>query len=202
MSIEKSNEFFENIYKQSQGDEKQVPWAEMRTNPYLEEYLQMYLGEGKAIVIGCGLGDDAMALEDAGFDVTAIDISETAIAWCKDRYDYTNIDFKIQDVFELPKSMLGQYDFIFESRTIQSLPLMYRDKIIGSISSLLAPRGKLLAVADGKNEGEKFNGPPWPLERNELRLFENYGLNELEFSIFADDSKRATLKFRALYHKA
>ncbi|PHR58475.1 MAG: SAM-dependent methyltransferase [Arcobacter sp.] len=199
MSIEKSNKFFESIYKQSQGDEKQVPWAEMRTNPYLEEYLQMNLGEGKAIVIGCGLGDDAVAMDEAGFNVTAIDISETAIAWCKDKYDYTNVNFKVQDIFELPAEMLGQYDFIFEARTIQSLPLIYRNKIIGAIASLLAPKGKLLAIANGKSEGERFNGPPWPLTRNELRLFENYNCNELEFSIFSEEKGLSKLKFRALY---
>jgi len=199
MSIEKSNQFFEGIYQQAQGNEKQIPWAELRVNPYLDEYLQMHLAEGKAIVIGCGLGDDAVAMDDAGFDVTAIDISETAIKWCQEKYDYTNVNFQVQDIFALPDEMLGQYDFIFESRTIQSLPLEYRDKIIGAIASLLSPHGKLLAIADGKNEGEKYKGPPWPLERNELRLFENYDLNELEFSIFANESKQSSLKFRALY---
>jgi len=201
MSIEKSNEFFESIYRQSQGNEEHVPWAEMKTNIYLEEYLANHLAEGKAIVIGCGLGDDAVAMAEAGFDVTAIDISQTAIDWCKDRHDYTDVDFRVQDIFELPEDMLGQYDFIFESRTVQSLPLEYRDKIIGAISSLLAPKGKLLAIANGKNEGEKHMGPPWPLERNELRLFENYELTELEFSIFAEESGLSTLKFRALYQR-
>ncbi|MDF1880908.1 class I SAM-dependent methyltransferase [Sulfurimonas sp. MAG313] len=201
MSIQKSNEFFESIYKQSQGDVKQIPWAELKTNSFLEEYLSMHIGEGKAIVIGCGLGEDAFALGEAGFEVTAIDISQTAIAWCQDTYDYTDIDFKVQDIFELPESMLEQYDFIFECRTIQSLPLMYRDKIIRAISSLLKPKGKILAIANGKNEGEKFDGPPWPLARNELRLFENYNCKELEFSIFAEDKGPSKMKFRALYEK-
>jgi len=201
MSIEKSNEFFESVYKQSQGDEEKVPWAEMKTNPFLEEYLSMHIAEGKAIVIGCGLGDDAVAMDEAGFDVTAIDISSTAIAWCKDKYDYTDVNFMVQDIFALPSEMLGQFDFIFECRTIQSLPLIYRDKIIGAISSLLSPNGKLLAIANGKNSGEKFNGPPWPLERNELRLFENYDCKELEFSIFAEEKGLSKLKFRALFQK-
>ena len=199
MSIEKSNEFFESIYKQSQGDKTKIPWATLETNKYLAEYLQQHIGEGKAIVIGCGLGHDAIALEDAGFNVTAIDISETAINWCKDEYDYTNIDFQVQDVFKLPEAMLGQYDFVFEALTIQSLPLEHRDKIIGAIASLMAPNAKILAVADGKNEGEKYEGPPWPLEHNELRLFQNHSCEELEFSIF--EGTRSTLKFRALFKK-
>lgn len=201
MQIHESNQFFDQIYKNANTDESKVPWATLQTNPFLEEYLSMNIGEGKAIVIGCGLGDDAYALEEAGFDVTAIDISSTAIEWCKKRYDYTNIDFQVQDIFALPDTMLEGYDFVFECRTIQSLALMHRNRIIGAISSLLAPNGRLLAIANGKREGERHDGPPWPLEQNELKLFQNHGLNELEFSIFAEESPLSSLKFRALYHK-
>ena len=201
LDIKSSNDFFENIYKKSQGNEEKVPWAEMQTDKYLKEYLEMHCGEGKAIVIGCGLGDDAAALEEAGFEVTAIDISKTAIQWAKERYDYTDINFLVQDIFDLPLQMLGEYDFVFESRTIQSLPIQHRDKIISCISTLMAPKAKALVIANGKQEGEKFEGPPWPLEYNELRLFENHGCKELEFSIFESDNKTSKLKFRALYEK-
>ncbi len=201
MQLEEAKEFFENIYKQSQGDEKKIPWAQMQTNPFLAEYLEYNRGEGKAIVIGCGLGDDAVALAEAGFEVTAIDVSPTAIQWCKERFDYTDVDFRVQDIFALPSEMLEQYDFVFESRTIQSLHLEFRDKIIGAIASLMAPNAKLLAIANGKKEEEKHDGPPWPLEYNELRLFQNYGCEELEFSIFAEESELSSLKFRALFKK-
>lgn len=193
--------WFETLYNQSQRDHSKIPWAQMQPNKFLLEYLQLNVGQGKAIVIGCGLGDDAVALCEAGFDVTAIDISESAIAWCQERFDYTDVDFRVQDIYELPEEMLGQYDFVFESRTIQSLPLEFRDKMIRAISSLVAPAGKVLAVANGKNAGEKYVGPPWPLERNELRLFGNYDMNELEFSIFSDDTNISTLQFRALFQK-
>lgn len=199
MSIEKSNDFFESIYKQSQGDEEKIPWATLQTNKYLAEYLEQHIGESKAVVIGCGLGDDAVALAEAGFDVTAIDVSQTAIDWCKERFGHTDVNFRVQDIFELPEEMLGQYDFIFESRTIQSLSLEFRNKIIGAISSLMAPDAKALIIADGKRESETHEGPPWPLTSNELRLFENHGCKELEFSIF--DGERSSLKFRALYQK-
>ena len=38
---------------------------------------------GKALIIGCGLGDDAIGLENIGFTVTAFDISQHCIDWCK-----------------------------------------------------------------------------------------------------------------------
>ena len=201
MEIKQSNDFFEKLYKESEGDEEKIPWADMQTDKHLAEYLEVNLGEGKAIVIGCGLGDDAYALEEAGFKVTAIDISETAIDWAKERYDYTDINFQVQDIFALPSDMLGQYDFIFESRTIQSLALIHRNSIIKAISSLMSPKAKALVIANGKHEGEKFDGPPWPLTYNELRLFENHSCKELEFSIFESDNKTSKLKFRALYQK-
>lgn len=56
-------------------------------------------------------------------------------------------------------------------------------------------------VANGKNEGEKYDGPSWPLEANKLKLFGNHGCEELEFSIFAEESALSSLKFRALYKK-
>jgi hypothetical protein len=97
--------------------------------------------------------------------------------------------------------MLAAFDFIFESRTIQSIPVEYRNRTIQAISSLMAPDAKLLAIADGKNEGERHAGPPWPLESNELRLFQNHGCEALEFSIFEGEPERSSLKFRALFKK-
>ena len=104
-------------------------------------------------------------------------------------------------MFELPPEMIGAYDFVFEALTIQSLPLEFRNKIITAISSLLSPKGKILVVANGKREGEKFDGPPWPLEMNELKLFGMKALRELEFSIFEEETALSTLKFRALYSR-
>ena len=196
-----ASSWFEELYRENFENSDAIPWAKMKVNPFLEEYLEYNIGEGKALVVGCGLGDDALALSEAGFDVTAIDISESAILWCNKRFDGFGIDFCVQDVFELPPEMIGAYDFVFEALTIQSLPLEFRNKIITAISSLLSPKGKILVVANGKREGEKFDGPPWPLEMNELKLFGMKALRELEFSIFEEETALSTLKFRALYSR-
>ena len=193
--------WFEEFYKANYLNDTSIPWAKMRPNEHLNEYLQNNLPHGKALVVGCGLGDDAVALREAGFDVTAIDVSPSAIAWCEERFEGYGIEFKVQDIFELPSEMLGAYDFVFESLTIQSLPLIFRDKVITAIASLLSPEGRLLVVANGKNPGEKYQGPPWPLEMNEVKLFTNKNMRELEFSILEDPFKLSTLKFKALYQK-
>ena len=201
MKTKEENNFFENMYAESQGDESKIPWAQMKTDDFLKEYLKSNKCEGKAIVIGCGLGDDAIALEMAGFDVTAIDISETAIKWAKERFNESNVDFRVQDIFKLPREMLAQYDFVFESRTIQSLAIELRDEVIKAISSLMSPKAKILVVANAKDDGEKTDGPPWPLESKEVRYFSKYGCEELEFDRYEVDSSVSRFKFRALYKK-
>jgi len=194
--------WFEELYKNSAGDDSKIPWADMQTNIFLDDYLKNYLPSGRACVVGCGLGDDAIALSLAGCEaVTAIDISASAIAWCEKRFDGFGVDFRVADLFELPQELLGQFDFVFEAFTIQSIPLEFRDRVITSIASLVKPGGKALVVAYGKQEKEHFDGPPWPLERNEVRLFENKEMKELEFSIFDNPKGNSSMKFRALYQK-
>jgi len=194
--------WFNNYYKEANKEIDTVAWAKGEVNPFLEEYLENYSGStSKAIVIGSGLGDDAFALYVAGFDVTAIDISEEAVAWSKERFDGAEIDFRVTDLFELPQELLGQYDFVFEAFTIQSLPLALRDRVITAISSLMKPGATLLAITNAKLDHEKFDGPPWPLTFNELRLFTMKQCKELEFSIFDNESSLSNLKVRALFQK-
>ena len=76
--------WFETLYAQAEGDNSVVPWADMTVNANLAAWLerQQTAGAGRAaLVVGCGLGDDAEALASLGFRVTAFDISATCIDW-------------------------------------------------------------------------------------------------------------------------
>ncbi|MBU1642506.1 methyltransferase domain-containing protein [bacterium] len=197
-----ATEWFDGYYKEANKEVDAVAWAKGEANPLLREYLDsVNAATASAIVIGCGLGDDAYALYEAGFDVTAIDISPEAISWAKERFGGTAIDFRVEDLFDLPQELLGRFDFVFEAFTIQSLPLTLRDRVITAIASLMAPRAKVLAVCHAKREDEHYDGPPWPLTTNELRLFTMKECRELEFSIYEEQSHLSTLKVRALFQK-
>jgi SAM-dependent methyltransferase len=197
-----ANAWFEELYSSNMGNESQIPWARMEPNPHLEDYLKTNLPRGRALVVGCGLGDDAIALELANAEsVTAIDLSESAIAWCKKRHDGFETEFRVEDLFELSEDLLEGFDFVFEAFTIQAIPLEFRDRVITAISSLVKPGGKLLVVSNGKLEDEHFEGPPWPLEKNHVRLFENKSMKELEFSILDNPNGLSRMLFRALYQK-
>lgn len=201
METKEATDWFDKLYKESDGDDSKIPWASMKENEYLIEYLESKTIEkdSKAIVIGCGLGDDAIALEKAGFDVTAIDISSSAIEWCKKRFPNSHVNFKVVDLFSIPNEMLETYDFIFEFRTVQSLPVNLRDKTVTAICSLLRKNAHILVGANGRNHADTLTGPPWPLTREELNLFCTNGLKELEFHQYNNKDELSTLMYKALY---
>lgn len=194
--------WFEKLYKENYKQNENIPWASMQGNPHLKHFLQQNSELGKCLVVGCGLGDDAHMLSQAGYDVTAIDISASAIKWCKERFDGSYIEFLVQDVFELPDTLIGEFNFVFESLTIQSLPREFREKIINAVGSLLSEEGKILVVAHGIEEDKNPKGPPWPMKKSEFEHFTGLGLKELEFKTIQEETKISNFKFYALYQKS
>lgn len=198
-----STGWFEELYNTARGDESQIPWYDGVPNPLLAPWLDegRLKGNGrKAVVIGCGLGEDAEALAAQGFDVTAFDISPSAVDWCKKKYPNTKIKYLVGDLFNLPKEWLGAFDFIYECYTVQALPRSMRRDAIKNISSLLAPGGELLVIQRGYNGEEMDAGPPWPVTKEDLKEFEANGLRQSDFfekpdKIGEEDVKR----IRVLY---
>jgi len=192
----KASAWFDGLYEENKESHENIPWARQAVNPLLQSYLdEEAVHQGKALVIGCGLGDDAMALAEAGYDVTAIDVSQTALDLAKERFPDTNITFKKQDIFEYD----AQFDFVFEAFTIQSLPVEFREKMITAVANTVAKGAKLLLVAHKREED--FEGPPWPLTQEEVGRFKKEGLTELSQQIHTEESKISNTRFRVLYKR-
>jgi hypothetical protein len=174
-------EFFESIYQRAGGDPAIVPWAAMEPTPYLDRWLQESgPGVGDAIVVACGLGDDAEALAAAGWRVTAFDISTAAIAWCRERFPASPVDYQVQDLSAVPSSWQGAFDLVMEARTIQSFPPETQPQVIGWISALVADPGRLLVSTIGHRGTSAETGPPWPVAEADLSLFLDHGLEQQE----------------------
>lgn len=196
----KASAWFDGLYEEHKDAHENIPWARQATNPLLQTYLDEDVGhKGKALVIGCGLGDDAKALEVAGYGVVAIDVSQTALDLAKERFPDSNIVFEKQDIFDMPEHYHAYFDFVFEAFTVQSLPVEFREKMITSVAKTVAKDGKLLLVAH-KREAT-FSGAPWPLEQEEVALFKKEGLTELSHEIHTEDSKVSNTRFRVLYQR-
>ena len=109
--------WFEPLYSGSTRDGKGVPWAHMKTHPSFANWLgQNRLdGNGKsALVVGCGLGDDAIELESLGFRVTAFDVSATAIERCQERFPQSKVGFEQADLLTPQSQWLRKFDFVLE----------------------------------------------------------------------------------------
>jgi SAM-dependent methyltransferase len=182
--------WFDALYKEAAGNTEAIPWADLEPNKFFKERADAtrLKGDGrKALVVGCGLGDDARYLHDLGFKVTAFDISPAAIEWAKRLHKDTDIQFEVADFFEPFRGWLGAFDFVLEVYTIQPLPMEMRSRVIDSIASFVAPGGRLVVVTRGREDDEQPEQLPWPLSRRDLQQFEEDGLKQTDFVEMWDD---------------
>ena len=197
--------WFDEVYATAAEDVSAIPWADARPNPNLLQWFDMgeAAGEGRyALVVGCGLGDDAEELSRRGFAVTAFDISPASIGWCRKRFPGSSVDYCVADLFQAPAEWQTRFDLVFEAYTLQSLPADLRPLAMGAISQFVAPGGVLLVVARGRESHEPDTGPPWPLTRPELEPFTAQGLRELSFADLLEDNDPATRRFRVVYQRS
>mgnify|MGYP001817338713 CR=1 FL=1 len=174
--------FFETIYESADHEDlSTIPWATLAPNVYLEKHLTLHepVSGKKALVIGCGLGDDALILEKHGYEVEAFDISPSAIDLAKKRHPESKVDFHVGDIFNLPEASKEKYDFVYEGLTIQSLPPSQREKLVKIIVSLVTHGGELFVYANTQDDADNYGGPPWPLYDDEFVFFEKEGLTKV-----------------------
>jgi SAM-dependent methyltransferase len=194
--------WFEQLYATAHNDVNAIPWADLAPNPQLVDWMDehSFHGEDKtAVVIGCGLGDDAEFLAECGFEVTAFDISASAIEWCKRRFPNSHVNYIVADLFALPPGWV--FDFVLESYTIQSLPLEFRDRAITAVASLVAHHGTLLAIGRLAGDIEERVRMPWPLNRVELDSFTHAGLRQAYFVDYVDGEENPVHRFCAEYRR-
>ena len=177
---DRPTDWIEELYSASNKNGDGIPWANMNIHPDFREWLQnnKLNGSGKkALVVGCGMGDDAIELETFGFDVTAFDVSEAAIKYCNARFPHSKVDFLVANLFDANPQWTQQFDFVLEIYTIQSLPPKYEDDVIRKISSYVALSGQLPVITLVSEDERHFEfGPPWLLTSNHINAFVSFGL--------------------------
>jgi SAM-dependent methyltransferase len=193
--------WFEDLYSLASGDPSIIPWADLRPNPNLVDWLdqQHVVGPGKALKVGCGVGDDAEELARRGFETTAFDISQTAIAWSRRRFPRSPVSYLVADLLSAPAEWEARFDLVLESYTLQVLPAHLRTDAMRCITSFVAPAGTLLVITRGREPNEPEGNMPWPLTRDELAFFETLGLREACFEDYLDHEAPPVRRFRATY---
>ncbi len=197
--------WFEQLYADANQDPAEIPWADYRPHPDLVELAEessLRGGGAPALVIGTGLGDDAEYLAKLGFEVTAFDVSSTAIGWARKRFPDSPVRYEVADLFALPEAWRRAFAFVFEANTVQALPLggdEPRRRALEAIAGTVAPGGRLLVIQRGRDEAEPVAAIPWPLARGELDVLLDAGLREARFDDFVDASGQR--RFRVVYER-
>lgn len=197
--------WFDVLYTEANNDAAQVPWARLAIHPHLQDWLNnhFFQSEGRcALVVGCGLGDDAEALQALGLKVTAFDISSTAIDWCKERFPHSQVDYLVADLFALPSEWSGAFDLVVESRNIQALPLNVRSQAINSIGKLVQKEaGTLLIITRFREHDIEPSGPPWAVSDKELAEFHKLDLKEMRRKAFLEGDNQEITKLWIEYRR-
>jgi SAM-dependent methyltransferase len=177
--------WFEPLYAAAGRDASAVPWAALSAHPYVTDWLERPVATPpgrRAVVVGCGLGDDAAELARQGFVVTAFDVAPSAIAWARRRFPDVEVDWQVADVLALPDGFEGAFDLVVEVRTVTSLPGVVRDAAMDAIGRLAAPRGVVVVVtlvASTTAVATSRDGPPWVQAPSELVVYQGSGLLRL-----------------------
>lgn len=196
--------WFEQLYREAENGNAEIPWADLQPNPNLIEFWRIHSlpSSGKtALIIGCGLGDDAEQMAQCGFQTTAFDISESAIRACRRRFPDSNVNYVIADLLLPPQQWMECFDFVLESYTLQVLPQHVRGQAIRCIADLVREQGHLLVITRGREERDPEGQMPWPLIRGELDQFAECGLRAISFEDYADCESPPVRRFRAFYQK-
>jgi len=118
--------FFRNV-----PDEHAALWVESQA-----------LTPGRVLELGCGPGRNAVFFASKGFRVDAVDMSEEALRWARERATERNVDvtFLKQDLFEL-EIEAGGYDLVYDSGCLHHIPPHRRPAYLELVDKALKPGG-------------------------------------------------------------
>jgi len=125
----------------SEADEMSVAYLfrNYKGMPPLEKRA-LQLAKGRILDVGCGAGSHSLYLQEKGFEVTAIDISENAIKACALR-GVTHA--KVKDILEVADEQFDTILLLMNGTGIFGT-LAATSKYLQHLKSLLAPGGQIL----------------------------------------------------------
>jgi SAM-dependent methyltransferase len=121
------------------------PWVGDARSELVELVGSGVLAPGRAIDLGCGVGDNAIFLAQHGFEVTAVDFAPAAIsrARAKAREAGVEVDFVVDDLTRLSR-VSGPFDLLVDYGAFDDLSIRQRAAYVRSILPLTRPGSRFL----------------------------------------------------------
>jgi SAM-dependent methyltransferase len=109
---------------------------------------------GRAIDLGCGVGNYAVWLASTGFDVTGVDSAPTAIKHAKGLAKKKGVEctFVVADVLDDLENVTGRFDFAYDWELLHHIFPQQRHKYVANVHRLLNPKGKYLSLCFSESD--------------------------------------------------
>jgi len=155
----------------------ETPWEKGEPSPPLEDYLQNHQLPGRVLVPGCGLGHDARLLAARGGadEVVGLDIAPWAVERARELAQSERESYVVGDLFDLPGSWRGRFDWICEHTCFCAIDPSQRDDYVRAAHGILREGGGFVGVffLDPYDEDHPYGGPPFGA--SELEIRERFG---------------------------
>lgn len=195
--------WFDRLYRAAEAGEAVVPWDRRAPHRLLVEWAQRHgvVADVRALVVGCGLGDDAEYVASLGHETIAFDVANAAVEGAWRRFPASDVEYVVADVLDPPARWREAFGFVLESLTVQSLPERLHPGAIRRVTEFVAPGGTLLVIATARDEGAPADGPPWPLTRGELDAFGSDGLQPVRIEQIPDELQPSVRRWRGEFRR-
>lgn len=182
--LREPKQFWDGFYEDRTKD---IPFFKVKgPDENLVEYFRNGLAPKKVLEIGCGPGRNAIYLARHGCNVDAIDISDKAIEWAKERAgeEAVKVDFRVVSLFDFEFEP-HTYDFIYDSGMFHHLAPHRRLSYVNIVKKALKKDGHF-GIACFNTEGA-LDTPDWEVYR-ECSLKGGIGYTEERLKeIFEED---------------
>ena len=134
-------EFWDQFYRQRRESGRDLDWEGLWTRPFLLPLREA--GVGTILELGCGTGHDAARLADAGYSVTAIDLSGEAIEQARARFG-SMARFVVADMTQRLPFPDGGFDVVMSNVAMHMFPDGVSRAVFAEVGRLVCPGGLFL----------------------------------------------------------
>jgi len=123
-----------------------------KVEPHILSFADFQNCKGKRVLeIGCGIGTDAVEFSLGYADYTGIDISSASLEIARQRFEVYGLPGNILQLDATDDKIkdLGKFDLIYSFGVLHHYPNV--DKVIKSLSTMLAPEGKFKFMVYAEN---------------------------------------------------
>jgi len=123
---------------------KQSSWSKVEDVAERVSFYQSALEKFAAksiLILGCGDGETSLALAQAHFEVTGLDISPTAIQWAKEKSAQLDVKLQFIEGNVVTLSLQRSFDAIIDDHCLHCIIGADRALTLGAVFSNLLPGG-------------------------------------------------------------